>query len=110
MPEYRNGLAIVETTLNPEAVMQALRDIEAEFGRLRAADNAPRTLDLDLVAYGRTVLEAEPLRLPHPRAAERLFVMGPLAEIAPGWVHPTLGETAADLAAKATVGADARPV
>ena len=68
---------------------------------------AARTLDLDLVAYGREVLSVEGLELPHPRAAERRFVMGPLAEVAPGWRHPLSGATAGELAAGATVGMDA---
>ncbi|HEX3918481.1 MAG TPA: 2-amino-4-hydroxy-6-hydroxymethyldihydropteridine diphosphokinase, partial [Caulobacteraceae bacterium] len=62
-----------------------------------------------LIAYGRQVIDAPGLIVPHPRAAERLFVMGPLAEIAPGWVHPVLGETAAALARMAIVGTDAQP-
>ncbi len=109
-PDYLNGVVIVETTLAPAAILAALHGIEERFGRVRSLPNAPRTLDLDLIAYGRIVsLEISPI-LPHPRAAERLFVMGPLAEIAPDWVHPVLGETAADLAAKATVGRDAAPL
>jgi 2-amino-4-hydroxy-6-hydroxymethyldihydropteridine diphosphokinase len=109
LPDYFNGVAIVETPLEPEAVLLALHALEARFGRVRGGANDPRTLDLDLIAYGRRVLEAGAPILPHPRAAERLFVMGPLAEIAPDWVHPVLGETAQALAAKATVGVDARP-
>ena len=109
-PEYRNGVALVEANAGPRAVLQALLDLEADMGRDRAQRNAPRTLDLDLIAYGRDVLDTPGLILPHPRAHERLFVMGPLAEIAPEWAHPVLGRTAADLAAGAQVGADARPV
>lgn len=90
--------------------MEGLLGLEAAFGRRRRAANDPRTLDLDLVAYGRTVLDEPDLILPHPRAHERRFVMGPLAEIAPGWIHPRTGRTAADLAATATVGADAAPL
>jgi 2-amino-4-hydroxy-6-hydroxymethyldihydropteridine diphosphokinase len=85
-------------------------EVEAEFGRHRGARNAPRTLDLDLIAFGRRVVEAPGLTLPHPRAHERRFVMGPLAEIAPAWRHPVTGRTAADLAAAATVGRDAAPI
>jgi 2-amino-4-hydroxy-6-hydroxymethyldihydropteridine diphosphokinase len=107
-PEYRNGVAIVETALDPAAVLEALHRIEGRFGRERGERNAPRTLDLDLVAYGRTVREPDPI-LPHPRAAERRFVMGPLAEMAPGWLHPITHETASDLAARASVGSDASP-
>lgn len=108
--EYRNGVAIVEANGPPQAVLEALFAIERSFGRTRGVPNAPRTLDLDLIAYGRRVLTGPDLILPHPRAEERLFVMGPLSEIAPGWTHPVSGRTAAELAQAATVGLDARPV
>jgi 2-amino-4-hydroxy-6-hydroxymethyldihydropteridine diphosphokinase len=108
-PEYRNGIALVEASGGPQAVLHALFAVESQFGRRRGQKNAPRTLDLDLIAYGRQVLETPELVVPHPRAHERLFVMGPLAEIAAGWRHPVLGKTAAELAASAMVGRDARP-
>lgn len=109
-PAYINAVALVETRLDPEGALSALHALEAEFGRVRTAANASRILDLDLIAYGRTVRsDAAPI-LPHPRAAERRFVMGPLAEIAPTWRHPVSGERADALAAAAHVGADARPV
>jgi 2-amino-4-hydroxy-6-hydroxymethyldihydropteridine diphosphokinase len=107
-PAYLNGVALVETALAAVDLLAALHRIEARFGRVRAEANAPRTLDLDLIVHGRTVTEAG-LIVPHPRAHERLFVMGPLAEIAPDWRHPVNDRTAADLAATATVGRDARP-
>ena len=109
-PAYLNAVAWVETPLEPRQVLEALLGIETAFGRRRSQPNAPRTLDLDLIAYGRRVLDEAGLVLPHPRAADRLFVMGPLAEIAPDWRHPVSGETAADLAARATVGTDATPL
>ncbi len=84
--------------------------LENEFGRMRSVRNAPRTLDLDLIAHGRIVSDDPELTLPHPRAHERLFVMGPLAQIAPEWRHPVLRRTAAELAASATVGLDATPL
>jgi 2-amino-4-hydroxy-6-hydroxymethyldihydropteridine diphosphokinase len=108
-PEYRNGVALVEAKGGPEVVLAALLSIEAHFARERRARNAPRTLDLDLIAYGRQVADAPGLTVPHPRAHERLFVMGPLAQIAPDWRHPVLGLTAAELARTASVGLDARP-
>jgi len=108
--EYRNGVVIVETNDPPEAVLEALFAIERWFGRIRGLPNAPRTLDLDLIAHGRAARAGSGLLLPHPRARERFFVMGPLAEIAPAWRHPVSGRTAADLAAAATVGRDARPL
>ncbi|MDB5429629.1 MAG: folK [Caulobacter sp.] len=108
-PAYTNGVAIVETRLGPVEVMAALHAVELAFGRERGPANASRTLDLDLVAYSREVGVFEGVELPHPRAAERLFLMGPLSEIAPGWVHPVTGESAWALAKRASVGADARP-
>jgi len=108
-PPFLNGVVIVRTDLDPHALMAALGRIEQVFGRERGRPNAPRTLDLDLVAYGRLSGDLEGLILPHPRAAERRFVMGPLAEIAPDWTHPAGGRADA-LAQAATVGRDARPL
>ena len=109
-PPFVNGVALVRAERDPAAVLAALHEIERAFDRRRAVRNAPRTLDLDLIAHGRRVSDRPDLLLPHPRAAERRFVMGPLAEIAPGWRHPLPGRTAADLAAGAEVGRDARPL
>lgn len=109
-PDYLNAVAMVQSDLLPREVLGALHGLEARFGRSRTSVNAPRVLDLDLIAYGRLVLEDDAIILPHPRAAERRFVMGPLAEIAPGWRHPVSGETAAALAATALIGRDAAPM
>jgi 2-amino-4-hydroxy-6-hydroxymethyldihydropteridine diphosphokinase len=108
-PPFLNGVVRVETALEPKALMAVLGRIEDAMGRVRGARNAPRTLDLDLIAYGRMSGDFDGLILPHPRAADRLFVMGPLAEIAPDWAHPA-GGTAAGLARNASVGTDARKV
>jgi 2-amino-4-hydroxy-6-hydroxymethyldihydropteridine diphosphokinase len=108
-PPFLNGVVLVRTELPARRILEALLGIETVFGRRRSEPNAPRTLDLDLIAHGREIINEPNLVVPHPRAAERLFVMGPLAEIAPDWRHPVLGDTAASLAARATVGADARP-
>jgi 2-amino-4-hydroxy-6-hydroxymethyldihydropteridine diphosphokinase len=109
-PEYINAVALVETRLDPEGLLCALHAVETEFGRVRTAPNSPRVLDLDLIAYGRMVRTGAAPLLPHPRASDRRFVMGPLAEIAPAWRHPVSGDRADKLAAAASVGADARPV
>ncbi|MEJ0064273.1 MAG: 2-amino-4-hydroxy-6-hydroxymethyldihydropteridine diphosphokinase [Caulobacteraceae bacterium] len=109
-PAYLNGVAIVETDLSPDALLAQILAIEASFGRIRTQANAPRTLDIDLIAYGRRAIDEPGLVVPHPRAHQRLFVMGPLAEIAPDWTHPVLRATAAELAGRAMVGIDARPI
>lgn len=109
-PAFLNGVVLVSTELDPHGTMAALHRIEEAFGRQRHAPNAPRTLDLDLIAWGRLVDHESGLVVPHPRARERRFVMGPLAEIAPDWTCPETGETAATLAARATVGRDAAPL
>jgi len=108
-PPFLNGVVIVRTEHEPHALMAALGRIEEAFGRQRGLPNAPRTLDLDLIAYGRLTGMLGSLVVPHPRAAERRFVMGPLAEIAPDWRHPD-GGRAAELAASAPVGKDAAPL
>ena len=92
-PPYVNAVANIETGLTPAAVMQRLHRTETAFGRIRSVRNAPRTLDLDLLAYDARVEEGPPV-LPHPRIAERAFVLVPLADIAPDWRHPITGWTA----------------
>jgi 2-amino-4-hydroxy-6-hydroxymethyldihydropteridine diphosphokinase len=108
-PNFVNAVAFIATPLPPRSLLAALLGLEAEFGRFRVTGGGPRTLDLDLIAYGRLGIASAGIALPHPRAAQRGFVMGPLAEIAPGWRHPISGETAAELFRQATIGADARP-
>ncbi|MBM3507909.1 MAG: 2-amino-4-hydroxy-6-hydroxymethyldihydropteridine diphosphokinase [Alphaproteobacteria bacterium] len=112
-PWYTNGVALVETTLSPEELLAALLDVEQALGRERVADrkNTPRTVDLDLLAYGDRVHGAgSELVLPHPRMHARAFVLHPLAEVAPGWVHPTTGRTVEELIAALPPNARALPV
>ncbi len=110
-PPYLNAVVEGLTDLAPEAVMIVLHRLEAEAGRIRGGQaNTPRTLDLDLIAYGDRMLNENGLVVPHPRAHDRAFVMGPLAEIAPGWMHPGLKKSAAELYETATVGRDAYPL
>ena len=111
-PWYVNGVAEVETELGPERLLALLHEVEAAFGRVRREANAPRTLDLDLIAYGALVRgeEGPPPVLPHPRMAGRAFVLLPLTEILPGWRHPVLGRSAAELAAALPKGQAIRPL
>lgn len=92
--DYLNAVVHLATTLSAEALMHALQVIELAHGRVRSHRNAPRTLDLDLLLHGDTVLHGPELTLPHPRMHERAFVLMPLAEIAPRLRLPG-GETAA---------------
>ncbi|MHA7871740.1 MAG: 2-amino-4-hydroxy-6-hydroxymethyldihydropteridine diphosphokinase [Hyphococcus sp.] len=99
-PSFVNAVAAVRTGLTPEALLSALHAVEAAFGRVRRDRNAPRTLDLDLLAYGRIQRDSpDGLRLPHPGIAAREFVLAPLCEIAPDWRHPITHETAAAMLA-----------
>jgi 2-amino-4-hydroxy-6-hydroxymethyldihydropteridine diphosphokinase len=109
-PPFFNGVALVTTDLGPAEALAILHGLEDAFGRQRTAPNAPRTLDLDLIAHGRTVSAGPGLVTPHPRAHERLFVMGPLAEIAPEWKLPGSERNALSLAAEASLGRDATPI
>jgi 2-amino-4-hydroxy-6-hydroxymethyldihydropteridine diphosphokinase len=92
-PPFTNAVALLDTSLQPVALLKLLHAVETGFGRVRSRPNAPRSLDLDLLAHGGTVLDVGPLILPHPRLAERRFVLEPLAEIVPHWRHPVTGLT-----------------
>ncbi|MEG3938787.1 2-amino-4-hydroxy-6-hydroxymethyldihydropteridine diphosphokinase [Microcoleus sp. S36b_A3] len=87
-PDYINACAILEVALEPKQLLAALLEIEIKFNRIRREKWGPRTLDLDLLLYDNLILETPTLTLPHPRMTERAFVLVPLAEIAPDWVHP----------------------
>lgn len=103
-PWFVNAVARLETDLTPEALLDALLAVEARFGRRRAAPNAARTLDLDLLAYDDLCRDDVQLTLPHPRLHARAFVLYPLVDLAPGWRHPRLGRTARELLAALPAG------
>ena len=97
-PDFVNAVAGIETALAPRALLEALLEIERRYGRERGFANAPRTLDLDILLYGGTVVNEPGLTIPHPRLHERAFVVIPLAEIAPEAPVPGRGR-ARDLVA-----------
>lgn len=103
-PWFVNGVAVVASGLAPLALLDRLLAIEADFGRVRTAPNAARTLDLDLLDHDSRLCDTAILTLPHPRLHQRRFVLEPLCEIAPGWRHPRLGLTAEQLLARLPPG------
>ncbi len=96
-PDFINAVAMVETGLTPEAMMQQLLSIEQQFGRERPFPNAPRILDLDLLLYDNITMQTDLLTLPHPRMQSRGFVILPLTEIAVDLILPS-GESVVELA------------
>ncbi len=105
-PWFVNAVARVETGLEPAALLALLLATEEAFGRRRGQPNAARTIDLDILAYGRRVSDGTPT-LPHPRLAERAFVLLPMADVAPAWQHPATGADVATMIAALPDGAAA---
>lgn len=97
-PWYHNAVCLIETDLNPRALLDALANIEEDAGRVRDIKNEPRVLDLDILFYEDEVID-NGLIIPHPRLHERAFVLFPLQEIAQNWVHPILQNTLNDMIA-----------
>ncbi len=98
-PSYLNLVVQGLTHLPPRRLLYSLKRIEARLGRRATFRYGPRTIDLDILAYDDLRLDTPGLSIPHPRMQERAFVLVPLCEIAPAWVHPRLKRTACALCA-----------
>ena len=94
---FLNAAAIGRTTLSARELLAALLELERQLGRVRPYSGAPRTIDLDLILYGTSMIEEDGLVVPHPRFRARLFVLEPLAEVAPDWIDPVTGRTVREL-------------
>jgi len=100
-PEFINGVLVLKTRMTASDLLKSLHKIEAAFGRRRREANAPRTLDLDLLAYDRLTIghqkKNEGFIVPHPGIIARDFVLKPIVEVAPTWRHPVTGKTAGEM-------------
>jgi len=100
-PDFLNQALLVETELAPEALLTLVKDIEAGLGRDFSGERyGPRPIDIDILAYDKLTLDAPSLTIPHQRLPERAFVLIPLNDIAPDWVHPGLNLTVAQMLAQ----------
>lgn len=100
-PPFLNLVVAARTALEPMELLRAVQEVEAALGRVRTFRNAPRRIDVDILAYGGLVLHTPELVVPHPEIPRRGFVLHPLHEVAPEWRHPVLGETARELLVRA---------
>jgi 2-amino-4-hydroxy-6-hydroxymethyldihydropteridine diphosphokinase len=94
---FLNLVVEAETTLFPKMLLSRTARIEHELGRVRTVAKGPRTIDIDILLYGKAVIETATLQIPHPRMAERRFVLAPLADLAPNLRHPVTHKTVREL-------------
>src|SRR5580704_5195833 len=92
-PDFLNQVLLIQTEFSPEELLKGILSIEEKGGRKRTVKNAPRTIDIDILFYNDLILEKPGLTIPHPRIADRRFVLEPLNEISPEFIHPVIGKT-----------------
>lgn len=99
-PRFLNAVCVGQTALSPRALLHFVKGIEQSQGRSDGPRNGPRPLDIDIVYYDRQIVAEADLIIPHPRLSERAFVLVPLAEVAPDWMHPVVGLTSQEMLAR----------
>ena len=92
-PDFLNQVIVVETKLSSIQTMQTILTIEKQMGRLRTVKNAPRLIDIDILYFNKEVVDSKLLRLPHPEIQNRRFVLIPLNELSPNFLHPLSGKS-----------------
>lgn len=92
-PDFLNQVIIVETALTPKNSIQTILGIEEKMGRVRTVKNAPRTIDIDILYFNKEVIDSKILTVPHPEIQNRRFVLIPLNELSPNFVHPLIGKS-----------------
>jgi 2-amino-4-hydroxy-6-hydroxymethyldihydropteridine diphosphokinase len=105
---FLNCVLEAETSLMPRQLLRAVRGVERALGRRRMVRGGPRTVDIDILLYGSSIIRTVELEVPHPRMTERRFVLVPLQELAPGLRHPHLGHTVAQLLAASSDSSQVR--